>query len=85
LRETAGCAADERLLTPLSKFSTLTWRKIPISGIPCMRRWKRLTRAIDFIHNTCLQQSHASEHRKLASSKKQTNLLRASTMRRFPP
>jgi hypothetical protein len=46
-----------------------------------MRRWNRPTRAIDFIHNICPQQSHASEHRKLASSKKATNLLRASTMR----
>jgi hypothetical protein len=46
-----------------------------------MRRWKRPTHATDFVHNICLQQSHASEHRKLASSKKATNLLRASTMR----
>jgi hypothetical protein len=44
-----------------------------------MRRWNRPTRAIDCIHNICLKQSHASEHRKLASSKK-NNLLRASTM-----
>jgi hypothetical protein len=42
---------------------------------------ERPTRAIDFLHNICLQQDHASEHRKLASSKKAPNLLRASTMR----
>jgi hypothetical protein len=45
-----------------------------------MRRWKRPTRAIDLIHNICLQQSYASEHRKLVLERA-TNLLRASIMR----
>jgi hypothetical protein len=42
-------------------------------------------RAIDFIHNICLQQSHASEHRKLASSKKQPTCSALQPCAPIPP
>jgi hypothetical protein len=43
------------------------------------------TRAIDFIHNICLQQSHACEHRKLASSKKATTCSALQPCAPIPP
>jgi hypothetical protein len=50
-----------------------------------MRRWKRPTRATDFIPTISLQQSYASEHPKLASSKEQPTCSALQSCAPIPP
>jgi hypothetical protein len=81
LPETAKACGSARRLLALSKFFIPARHEFPFQASHVCAVGTAQHAPLDFIHIICPQQSHASEHRKLASSKKATNLLRASTMR----